>query len=273
MKNVPNHGTLIISVEEVNGLHGSKGEGIRNEDLKTTNLLDSKSAVNAARWLLDTLAQQQLAATWFFVNPAVSEVCRQVVAAKLGHEVGLALTEIGNSRGDRAQLLQNLRQMLPLASAQGLELKTVSTSRLELTEHLDLLGKHGVHCIRPGFESCEWSGRRRVGWSTVAVLRFGIVRLPCTEVLTAPRWFEWLYRRGIARCMGYARNRAGYFHLALNLRMLSDSRYKNRAQRILQLMAQACTSQGWKNATMSAVAEAVTSRSSSVAARSILRAA
>jgi hypothetical protein len=163
--------------------------------------------------------------------------------------------------------------MLPLARARGLELKTVATSRTELTEHLELLGKHGVHCIRPGFESCERSGHRWMGWSTVAVLRFGIVRLPCTAVLTVPRWFEWLHRRGIARCMGYAGNGPGYFHLALNLRMLSDCRYKHCAQRILQLTAKACTSQGWKNATMSAMAAAVTSRSSSAGARSILRAA
>jgi hypothetical protein len=263
MKSRPDYGVLLISIDVA-----ADSSALHNEAIAA----DTVAVIDATRWLLGVLDDCRLAATWFLAGPGTSVLRSYIINAGARHEIGLLVSENGQSEPVRFEFSRNLDRRILAARAAGIEISSLATRESKQIEHLDLLVKHGIRAVR----QCDraGSGDRRSGWPAVGNLRFGITSLPATLSATyARRWQWWPIDWEMRRQIAAAAERRQYCHLTFDIHDFTSAPARKRLRSTLRAAARQFDKSGRRVETISSLAACLMARPIARSAQSILRAA
>jgi hypothetical protein len=237
-----------------------------------------KSLETTTRRLLKLLDQYHLPATWAVADPAVSAATETLLASETGHEVAVLgePTWVGSEAG-RMRFGRELARRVAHGRAAGLNISTLALRGTELTDHLDLLVKHGISVLRGEYREMSTRWFSQPVCQAPAALRFGLWDIPASYRL--PGDSRWKLGGG-----GRRRGRKGIdaaiadrsvFHLQVDA--LEFTERGHMAEHALECVLKHAALRKRENAiefeTLSGVARKLAGERTSVPARSILHAA
>ncbi len=265
MKTSLPHGVFVLSIDV-------GGDSVATNSIEGVSISDSAATLDAAKWLLNVLDQQRMAATWFLAGPGTSLLRSHVLAAEVKHEIGLLVADPALHPGGRLAYSRNLERRLYAARAAGVEVQSLATRSVKRLEHLDLLVKHGIRTVRQG--AARPQTQAHSSWSAVSTMRFGICNMPPNlNAIDRSWWQGWIASLGIRRQIALAAQRSQYCHFALDVQTLTTLTARKRLQAVLRAAGRRCDGVAFRATTVASLAASLMARPVAPHAQSILRAA
>lgn len=253
---------------------------IDSSDVAQGSQSTTESTESLTSELLALFNAHGVTATWAFANPAASPLARRIAAGPRPHDLAILVASGGAGKGaaDADDASRTVLKRLHAAAAAGMSISTVATTGAWHSRSTDLLAKQGISVVR-GTQPLRDLGKKSTATLRhgAQALRYGLWHIPATVAIRGGRWIANLTQFSrVKRSIERTASHSGHCHVQIDAASLTCGDVSMAIRQLDRVLRQADRLRKADQIaleTLAEVAQRLLPRRTSVAARSILRAA